>query len=601
MEYFRDRITYFLIISIALITCFSCSPTHIDNGDNVKTYWVKSHKVFQNKVLDWRLEPIDKNHISFGEKPEGADILVEIDQANLEEDLYFITRGIDSLDSHIILEDSTLVSYYQSGIHQEDLFDQYHVSYTSVPIKFSNKMGKKLLLFHINNLNYNLSLYPFLIVNKKDLKKFQSYVKISHTIYIGGMAILICMAFVLLITFKSWLYFHYLLAALLSLGMMLINFNYYGLFLESIPTTILNKDIYGFFTLAIILNYYFFAQHFLEIKNELRNKIRKMNLPICLLVAGIWVLYFSFNLGVYKNRGFIEFTILILSILPLIILYFSLKKGYKPAFIFLFATTPIMIVGILESTSIIHKLPTQYIHELYYIATFWEIFILSIGLAIKFKTYQIERKIALESLIDHEFEARENERKALGQDLHDNISSLLSAIRINFKVFQQKHQVSESDSSFLKGMEILNITSAAIRSIAHRFTPPTLENLGLIEALKDIYAEFEHPRIYIDQIGFTSRLDYGKEQILFSIIQEAIQNILKHANANEVFILIKENNQAINVKIQDDGKGLYSVNLHGIGIKNMKYKSENLLKGTFEIKTDKESQTGSVILINFKR
>jgi signal transduction histidine kinase len=276
--------------------------------------------------------------------------------------------------------------------------------------------------------------------------------------------------------------------------------------------------------------------------------------------------------------------------LPLVLLYFSFKYGYKPAWFFLIATLPVLAMGVLESLSDLHDFPVQQMHMYYYGTTFFELFILTIGLSIKFKRYQEERNYVYQQMLDKEITAREEERVKIAQDLHDRLGGLIAATKLQFKMVKDRLS-SSGDTTFDTGMELLDNAADSVRQIAHNFSSSSLVKTGLLNALKGQYNEYTDPPIFINESGFEKRLPLSQEQPLYAIIQELITNAVKHANAQEILVLLKENEKEVGFDTDTTEMGM--------GLESVQFRVKEHLKGTVTIHS--KSTTGTIIKILFKR
>lgn len=464
------------------------------------------------------------------------------------------------------------------------------------PLKPSETV--QLYLF-AKNINYKLSLYPYKILLTTEAKSYISKNQLVQSIYIGAMLILLLFGTALFLLFRNSLYIYYAFCVALSLSMMLINYDYSYLVFDELPEIITSKNIYGIITTLLPLNYFLFARSFLLYSGKVKKRMDAVIPYLVGITAGVILIFIVFDLSFFKYRSLIESIIFILVTLPLVLLYFSFKYGYKPAWFFLIATLPVLAMGVLESLSDLHDFPVQQMHMYYYGTTFFELFILTIGLSIKFKRYQEERNYVYQQMLDKEITAREEERVKIAQDLHDRLGGLIAATKLQFKMV--KDRLSDSgDTSFDTGMELLDNTADSVRQIAHSFSSSSLVKTGLLNALREQYNEYTDPPIFINESGFEKRLPISLEQPLYAIIQELITNAVKHANAQEILVFLKENEKGISITVEDDGVGFDTNTAEtGMGLESVHFRVKEHLKGTVTIHS--KSTTGTIIKILFKR
>lgn len=186
--------------------------------------------------------------------------------------------------------------------------------------------------------------------------------------------------------------------------------------------------------------------------------------------------------------------------------------------------------------------------------------------------------------------AQEAERSLIGLELHDNINQVLTTVKLHNEMVLEglgdPRQVLPRTVKYLQ--ECIN----EIRSLSRRLSAPTLGRISLEESIKDL----------IDSINATSKVTITHQiaglenQVLkqelhlgvYRILQEQLNNILKHAEASEVFVLIEQKANKLKLSVTDNGKGFaVQGRKSGIGLLNMQTRAESL-NGTFQL----ESQPG---------
>jgi signal transduction histidine kinase len=161
-----------------------------------------------------------------------------------------------------------------------------------------------------------------------------------------------------------------------------------------------------------------------------------------------------------------------------------------------------------------------------------------------------ERIVALE----------EDVRKRLARDLHDGPTQLLAAIRMGLE-FSRKLLVRKPDQVDKELAELLLLTDRAlkqVRTLLFDLRPAVLETQGLVPAL-EFYArqvqDTEGFSVSLDIGGFDQRLASRAEKEIFSVVQEALGNVKKHAHARHVWITLSEKDGWLTVSVRDDGQG----------------------------------------------
>jgi signal transduction histidine kinase len=156
-------------------------------------------------------------------------------------------------------------------------------------------------------------------------------------------------------------------------------------------------------------------------------------------------------------------------------------------------------------------------------------------------------------------EAQELERKRLARELHDETGQALTSILLGLKSVEQA-TASEQDRARLTALRELVVTTLqGVRRLAVELRPAALDDFGLAPAL-DRLAETHraHGSIELDvevQLGEDERLPAEVETTMYRIVQEALTNVAKHADATRISILVTRKNEKVVVVIEDDGTG----------------------------------------------
>jgi two-component system sensor histidine kinase UhpB len=184
--------------------------------------------------------------------------------------------------------------------------------------------------------------------------------------------------------------------------------------------------------------------------------------------------------------------------------------------------------------------------------------------------------------------AEEAVRKKLGEELHDNINQLLGVV----KLYIQHALVNPAMRQELlrKSSAYIANTIEEIRNLSRTLLPPALHEEGLLESLyqlaedirqaKDISIEIAHEGFDEEQVPENKRL------VIYRIIQEQLNNVLKHANAGSVVVTLKQCKSHVHLTIQDNGCG-FAVETHkpGMGLNNIRNRIE-VFNGRMEIVSD---------------
>jgi len=156
------------------------------------------------------------------------------------------------------------------------------------------------------------------------------------------------------------------------------------------------------------------------------------------------------------------------------------------------------------------------------------------------------------------FDVQEAERRAVAQDLHDEIGQVLMALKLNLQQVQRDRQGTESSLELNESIEISNQLLARVRSLALDLRPSLLDDLGLVPALR-WYATRQAERagwnlhLHLDETPLV--LTSSRNIACFRVVQEAMTNIARHAKAKSVVLSLVVASEEVCVVVEDDGCG----------------------------------------------
>jgi len=188
---------------------------------------------------------------------------------------------------------------------------------------------------------------------------------------------------------------------------------------------------------------------------------------------------------------------------------------------------------------------------------------------------QINHEIALEKLAKEKqlqisesmLKAEEQERQRIAQDLHDSIGGMLTGLK--FKIAGE--QAGEFDLTNELPHK-LNDILGEVRRISHNLMPESLRQFGLIAALEQLCLSMRNNKVQIQFENYEDdvRLDFQKGLAIYRIVQEAISNALKYADADLIIVQVSKSQGILQVLIEDNGKGFdSSAANYGMGLNNM--------------------------------
>jgi two-component system, NarL family, sensor kinase len=227
--------------------------------------------------------------------------------------------------------------------------------------------------------------------------------------------------------------------------------------------------------------------------------------------------------------------------------------------------------------------------------------VLLIVLLLLYHTYQQKQKLQQHRITELETEQKllateavlkgeEQERSRLAKDLHDGLGGMLSGIKYSLNTMKGNLIMTPDNAqAFERSIDMLDNSIREMRRVAHNMMPEVLLRYGLDAALKDYTTEINKSgitHVVYESMGTESKqLDQSALLALYRVVQELLNNAMKHAAATEVLVQMFWENGKLVVNVEDNGKG-FDVSLlqqsEGMGWKNIRSRVE-LLKGTIDI------------------
>lgn len=213
-----------------------------------------------------------------------------------------------------------------------------------------------------------------------------------------------------------------------------------------------------------------------------------------------------------------------------------------------------------------------------------------------------EQAMQREQLTKAIIDAEEAERKRIAADLHDGIGQLFSAVKMNLNGLIDRIEIPKQEDKFLaeKTLALVDESCKEVRVISHKMMPNFLLKSGIASDIRSFIEKIDEQtlKVNFETRGFKDQLEFDEEVILYRVIQELINNVIKHAQASELKILLERNNSEIIVQVIDNGKGFnyqQAKEKEGLGIKNILVRVE-YLKGKIDFKS--ANPKGTHVTIN---
>jgi signal transduction histidine kinase len=177
---------------------------------------------------------------------------------------------------------------------------------------------------------------------------------------------------------------------------------------------------------------------------------------------------------------------------------------------------------------------------------------------IVYDSYRTSQALRLER--DRLIDTEESVRKQLQMDLHDGLAQTLAAMTMRASIATRQIAVDPEKAKVeISQLEKeLRDATRGVRTLLYTLRPLVLESQGLVAAVETYIGKLtapNTPQIRLETEGLVDRLDHRAEISLFGIVQEGVNNIIKHAQATNVLIRIVGMSDHIEMTIRDDGKG----------------------------------------------
>jgi signal transduction histidine kinase len=200
------------------------------------------------------------------------------------------------------------------------------------------------------------------------------------------------------------------------------------------------------------------------------------------------------------------------------------------------------------------------------------------------QVYQKQKIIELEKdkqllSIDAMLKGQEEERSRIAKDLHDGLGGLLSGTKLSFMNVKENLVLTpENGVLFDKSLSMLDNTIGDLRKVAQNLMPEALVKFGLHEAVRDFCDSIQSSsgiKVLYQEMGEKRKLDNTAEVFAYRIIQELVNNAVKHAEARQVLVQLTINTNKVRITVEDDGKGFDKTKImqtRGAGMANINYR-----------------------------
>ncbi|HLP74029.1 MAG TPA: sensor histidine kinase [Bacteroidales bacterium] len=235
---------------------------------------------------------------------------------------------------------------------------------------------------------------------------------------------------------------------------------------------------------------------------------------------------------------------------------------------------------------------------------------------LSYRNIKIKQKLQQQRIIELETEKQleateavlkgeEQERTRLAKDLHDGLGGMLSGIKYSFTTMKGNLVMTpENHQAFERSMDMLDSSIREMRRVAHNMMPEALIRFGLDTALNDFCNDINQSgalKVNYQSLGMENiSIDSTVAITLYRIVQELINNVMKHAQARTAIVQVTKSNNILSVTVEDDGKGFDTGILKtnkGIGWASVQNRVE-FLKAKLDIRSKAGEGTSVQIEVN---
>ena len=205
-----------------------------------------------------------------------------------------------------------------------------------------------------------------------------------------------------------------------------------------------------------------------------------------------------------------------------------------------------------------------------------------------------------QTLLKTQLEIQEQAFSYISQEIHDNIGQVLSLVRLNLNTFDSvvtEEKIEQTD-------ELLGKAIKDLRDLSHNLQNNRIHDIGIIESLRQLLISLEKTGRYKTSLTTSDHfhiLDPNTDIILYRMIQEIVNNIIKHASASSINVSITSDQDITTVRISDNGigfdTGLLNYERPGIGLHNIANRAK-MINATVDVKS--EPGNGTIITLYLK-
>nr|WP_255723142.1 ATP-binding protein [Flavihumibacter fluminis] len=185
-------------------------------------------------------------------------------------------------------------------------------------------------------------------------------------------------------------------------------------------------------------------------------------------------------------------------------------------------------------------------------------------------------------------QGEEKERTRVAKDLHDGVAGMLAASKMHFNSIGTQYAELVQLSAFKQGLNLLDEAATEVRKTSHNLMPEILLQYGLDQAIRRYCSNINNSRaisIIYDSWGEINRYNDSFELSVYRIVQELLNNIVKHSKATQALVQVSQQNEVLSITIEDNGVGMQeNKEMDGTGLQSLASRAK-AMNGKIELES----------------
>lgn len=462
--------------------------------------------------------------------------------------------------------------------------------------------GIESVIFYRIDMRGNGFNIPLRIVTKEHLQNEESHINVIYAFFFGWMIFVVFLSIATYLWTKVRVYLFYSLYVA-SYCMFFIgdgNFDVQFIYPHSSFMSTISPTVYALCSCMFTL---FFMNDFLQLKTTHKTLFQLSRLWTLLLVGAMIMVPcgYAFSTNIALRIFVFSYCLVAVAgtwIIQIYSIILRVKDKFKPAYLYAAALAVVMLCTIVYVFHVLNIMPDLLPAFVYLPIGFSaEIIVLSLALIYSYSFYKNQHQQLSLSIANQQLnfsrqllQVQEAEQKRIAEDLHDELGGNLAAIKMNLQSLEANN---ENLGNIIR---LIDTASTNARNIAHNLMPPEFEKTTMEELLQNFFNKLNREgRICFNfyKTGTNGHFDKHDELIIYRIILELTNNIIKHSQAAEATVQLINYDTYLEIMAEDNGRGFNNKDAEGIGLKNI-LSRVNFLQGIINIDT---GNSGTTVMI----